>query len=307
MAIGKPVNKKSFYGSDGSVPDIAMPPEGYQLGGPQEEQKVVDNPPSISEESKDSLFAVPNQVPDEVTQEMDHQDEEDENDDSLAPERDVRAKPAVKGKTAQDNFKELRLAKEKAERERDALLAQMMATQYKPQQQQMQQVQEPEQDFDVSIDEDALVEGKYVNQIAKEIKSLKSQLKNYQSQTKEVAVESRIKAAFPDFEKVVSSENVELLNYQYPEVAESLRDTKDLYSKAAAAYKIMKTFGIHKDIYEDDRMKAIKNSQKPRPLASVSPQQGDSPLSKANAFANGMTEELKAQLRKEMNEARRRM
>jgi hypothetical protein len=67
----------------------------------------------------------------------------------------------------------------------------------------------------------------------------------------------------------------------------------------------MKTFGIHKDIYESDRLKALKNSQKPRPLASVSPQQGDGPLSKANAFANGMTAELKEQLRKEMYAARK--
>lgn len=36
----------------------------------------------------------------------------------------------------------------------------------------------------------------------------------------------------------------------------------------------------------------------------LSPQQGDSPLSKANAFANGLTEDLKKQLQKEMFEAR---
>ncbi len=48
-----------------------------------------------------------------------------------------------------------------------------------------------------------------------------------------------------------------------------------------------------------------KNASKPKPLASVNPQQGDSPLSRANAFANGLTEELKDQLRKEMSESRR--
>jgi hypothetical protein len=54
-----------------------------------------------------------------------------------------------------------------------------------------------------------------------------------------------------------------------------------------------------------DRAAAQKNASKPKPLASVSPQQGDSPLSRANAFANGLTPELQKQLRQEMEEARK--
>jgi hypothetical protein len=54
-----------------------------------------------------------------------------------------------------------------------------------------------------------------------------------------------------------------------------------------------------------DKLRAQKNAAKPKPLASVNPQQGDSPLSKANAFANGLTDDLKKQLRKEMEDARR--
>ena len=63
--------------------------------------------------------------------------------------------------------------------------------------------------------------------------------------------------------------------------------------------------GIYReDNYSKDRDKAQSNASKPKPLASVSPQQGDSPLSRANAFANGLTDELKSQLRKEMEQAR---
>ena len=310
MAVGKAVNRKSFYGADGGAPDIAMPPLPQEIIS---QEAVVDNPPSmtqsITEElSQDQVFDVPDQLPDDVAAEMDIQDQ-----DSQEVEQ-PRAKVASAPKTAQDSFKVLRDAKEKAERERDALMSQMMEIYQGKQPQQQQQVaqqkqaeQPAEEDFNFNIDEDALVEGKYVNKMAKELKAIKAQLKDYNSQNKEVAVEAKIRTNFPDFEKVVSKENVEMLNYQYPEVAASLRDTQDMYSKAAAAYKIMKTFGIHKDIYEEDRMKATTNAKKPRPLASVSPQQGDSPLSKANAFANGMTEELKEQLRKEMNQARKAM
>jgi len=47
------------------------------------------------------------------------------------------------------------------------------------------------------------------------------------------------------------------------------------------------------------------NTAKPRPLTSVSPQSGESPLSRANAFAEGLTPELKKNLFKEMQEAKK--
>ena len=55
------------------------------------------------------------------------------------------------------------------------------------------------------------------------------------------------------------------------------------------------------------RSKARENHAKPRPISSIGAQEGDGPLSKANAFANGLTDELKQQLLKEMQEARKRM
>jgi hypothetical protein len=57
-----------------------------------------------------------------------------------------------------------------------------------------------------------------------------------------------------------------------------------------------------------DKERAERNLAKPRPLASVAASQGnDSPLQRANAFANGLTEELKAQLHKEMIESMRNL
>ena len=55
-----------------------------------------------------------------------------------------------------------------------------------------------------------------------------------------------------------------------------------------------------------DREQAQRNMAKPRPLASVAASQGnDSPLQRANAFANGLTEELRSQLHREMVESMR--
>ena len=80
-----------------------------------------------------------------------------------------------------------------------------------------------------------------------------------------------------------------------------------MFNKAAAAYSVIKNFGIHKDTpkYENDRAKAMENAQKPRPSTAVNPTRSDSPLSRANAFADGMTPELKEQLRREMQAARK--
>jgi hypothetical protein len=122
-------------------------------------------------------------------------------------------------------------------------------------------------------------------------------------QTAEQTAEMRLRSQYPDFDKVMTLENVQMLSASYPELAKSINASTDLYDKAASAYTIIKKFGIYNEAPHDaDKQKAVANTAKPRPLASVGSQKGESPLSRANAFAGGLTEELKAQLRKEMDE-----
>lgn len=302
MAMGKALNKKSFHGSmeSGSAPDIAMP--DYDQTPPI--SNAVQDPwiEQSSAQNSNPLGAVPNELPEDVVEAM----EEEENVDDRQEQPSVPQNNSVK--QPKDSFREIREAKERAERERDALMSQMLEMQSRLQQNQPKQ-QEPEpevDDFDFDIDPDSLVEGKQIKKLANALKSMKQQIKMQEHQSQEMIITARIKAQYPDFDNVVSKENVEILNERYPEVARTLRDTPDLFNKAATAYAVIKNFGIHKDnVYSNERAKAVINAQKPRPLTSVSPQQGDSPLSKANAFANGMTEELKEQLRKEMYAARK--
>lgn len=314
MAYGKPLNNKSFYAnSQGApgAPEIAMPP--------------LDHTPAIataapdpwqvqqSQPQNNPFGAVPDELPQEVRQEMQQMESGEEQ--NIEEQQSVQAQQQEQDRrnpAPNESWKSLRDAQQKAERERDAILSQMLEMQQRMQsmqQQPKQQEEQPVEDYDFDIDADALAEGKHVKKLVARQKAMEQQLKRYQAQSEEVAVEARIRTQFPDFEKVVSRENVEMLNAQFPEIAKTLRDTPDIYNKAAAAYTVIKNFGIHKDTpqYENDRAKAVANAQKPRPLASVNPTQGDSPLSKANAFANGMTNELKEQLRKEMFAARRAM
>lgn len=306
MAIGKPLNKKGFYASEGGG-DIAMPP----LDETPAIAKAAPDPWQAQQmQQQDNPFgAVPDELPQEVRQEMDAQNQDEEVQEEQQEEQPIAQEQPKR--EDHPNFRSVREAKEKAERERDAILSQMLEMQHRMQsmQQQPKQEEAPQEDYDFDIESDALAEGKHVKKLVARQKAMEQQLKRYQAQSEEVAVEARIRSSYPDFEKVVSKENVDILNERFPEIAQTLRDTPDIFNKAAAAYSVIKNFGIHKDAAQpnSDRAKAISNSQKPRPLTSVNPTQGDSPLSKANAFANGMTPELKEQLRKEMYAARKAM
>lgn len=215
---------------------------------------------------------------------------EDNNTNEAAPTEDVQAK----------NIREMRLTKERAEKERDEAYRKLEAMKnYKPK-------EEPvEEDLNISIGADDLVEGKHLSKVEKKIQKLEKELADTKQASTAVSVESQLKNKYNDFDKVVSKENVEALARDYPELGNTLRSTSDLYSQAVTAYTMIKQMGIYaEDKFVEDKAKAEANAGKPRPLASVSPQQGDSPLARANAFANGLTPELKSQLLKEMNEAR---
>lgn len=200
------------------------------------------------------------------------------------------------------NHRALRLKAEKAERERDEaykILREIEA--------QKQQQNKPVEEDDLGLDSEAYVEGKHLKKTYKKVQKLEEELKNYQKKNAELLVETRIKAQFPDFDQVVTKENIESLKTTYPELAHALNPHEDLYGAAASAYTLIKKLGItpQEDVYSQDRAIAQKNAAKPRSMASLAPQQGESPLSHANAFANGLTDDLKKQLWKEMEESTR--
>ncbi len=196
------------------------------------------------------------------------------------------------------NMRNLRESKIRAERERDELLKRVSAIEEanKPKE------APPVEDFSIAPDD--LVEGKHLSRYDRKIKELESKLQNYQQQTTATAVEAKLYSQYPDFNSVVTEENVKMLGSLHPEIAQTINSSGDLYNKAVSAYTLIKKLGITpQNTYDAERARAQENASKPRPLASVSAQQGDGPLTKANAFADGLTEDLKKQLHKEMVEA----
>lgn len=201
------------------------------------------------------------------------------------------------------NFRQLKEQKERAERERDEALriAQEMQTRLK----QGMPTEAPEDD-NVYLNPDDIAEGKHLSKVQKKISKLEQKLHQYEQQTAAVSIETQLRSRYPDFEQVVSTDTINTLKDQYPEIAATIQNSPDLYSKAVSAYTIIKKMGIYSsDTFNKEKELAQKNTIKPKPMASISPQQGDTPLSHANAFANGLTDELRKQLLREMNEARK--
>lgn len=200
----------------------------------------------------------------------------------------------------QKNFKAMREKAERAERERDEALRRLREIEASSK-------QSVPTDDEFQMGPDELAEGKHLNKVSQEVKRLKGELNEYKRKSSIETTEARIRAEYPDFDKVVSRDNIESLNNNYPELAHTLSASDDLYKTARAAYTLIRKLGISPDVnsYDMDKELAQRNVSKPRPLTSVSPQQGDSALSRANAFANGFTDEVKEAMRKEMFAAMR--
>lgn len=223
---------------------------------------------------------------------------------------EVSEAPATEPETAQaatveqpvqhhPNFKALREQARQLEQEKAELARQLAAYQ---QQQNPQQESIEEND---NLAPDALIEKRHLSRYDKKIQRLEAQLKQYQDQSVATSAELQLKTKYPDFDAIVNKDNLEMLKLTYPELAQTIYNNPDLYTKGASAYTIIKQMGIAPGVQNDqDKARAERNLAKPRPLASVSASQGnDSPLQRANAFANGLTDDLKAQLHKEMIES----
>lgn len=228
------------------------------------------------------------------------------------PQQEAAVAPVQRETEQANNFRAIKDAARKAARERDEALERLahyerMGT-TKPDEALRRQVeQNNDSDLDLNLKDDELAEGKHLHKLKTTIRKLEAKQKELEEQSYTNSAETRLRSKYNDFDKVMTLDNIKTFSAAYPELAESINSSADLYSKAVSAYTLIKRFGIYDDQpYEAEKNKAIVNTAKPRPLTSIGAQQGDSPLSRANAFANGLTEELKKQLREEMAAASRK-
>jgi len=149
---------------------------------------------------------------------------------------------------------------------------------------------------------DDLVEGKHLKKGLSEIRDL---IRKKELET----VPDKLKARFENFDNVVSKESLEKLRKIEPELYQTLQvesgrslSADDLLSKGISAYKMIKSFGIVPENKEfTDKKEQVKsNHRKPISTQAI---KSSGAIHEANAFANGLTRELKSQLNKEMIEA----
>lgn len=209
--------------------------------------------------------------------------------------------PKQRAYSKEENMVLLRERAKRAEAEREELARQLQSYQAKLSQNPNQPTPSEPEDFSMAPDE--LAEGKHIAKLQKKIKSLEEQMHQGKQYSASAAAEVRLRSTYPDFDKVVSQSNIAALSEMFPDVAKTIGDSQDLYSKAVTAYTVIKNLGIYQDDFQQEKKIAATNAAKPRPLTSISPQQGDTPLSRANAFANGLTDDLRKSLQKEMVEA----
>src|SRR5665213_1128673 len=157
-------------------------------------------------------------------------EEQDINDAETVPVPQAVA-PVEQRTTPQQSFRELSEKAKRAERERDDLARRIQEME------QQRAVPHVHEEDDVRLNPDDLVEWKHVD---KKMRRYEEQLQAYQAQSAASAAEMRLRNQYPDFERVVTTENVEQLRSMYPDIADSLSSNTDLYSKASSAYTLIK-------------------------------------------------------------------
>lgn len=253
-------------------------PDVMQFAQP-EPAEPVENLPQIEPEQQEAVESLQQEVAQA---------------EQRAIEEKVQAE-SIARQAALESFKAVREKAERLERERNEYMRMLE-----------EERQRKAEASDIELADDDLVEAKHFKKYQRELQAIKKQTEQARQEAALAATELKLKSQFPDFEKVVCESTISALNDAYPELAKSLSTNNDVYSKAVSAYTMIKNLGIYKEnTHMAEKTIAQKNAAKPKPLVSIAPQKGDSPLSKANVFAEGLSPELAKQLRAEMEAARK--
>lgn len=123
--------------------------------------------------------------------------------------------------------------------------------------------------------------------------ALKKERERYEKEAREREhreYPERLASNFSDFQQVCNAENLDYLEYHYPEVAAPYKHLPDSYEKWAGIYKAVKRFVPNPDS-KKDMARAEKNLQKPGSISSAGTSQqegarGSHILTEAKKLAN---------------------
>lgn len=200
----------------------------------------------------------------------------------------------IPDKISARNFKVLKDKAAQAERERDELIRML-------QEERARQPKPVEQDDYADIPDD-FVEGKDIKKHLREVKTLKKELEELKQRTALEITDAKLRVECPDFNKVLSDENIALFKEEHPDLAATIFNSKaDPYNVAKSAYKMIKKLGVYvEDNYTQEKVAAQRNINKIKPSTSIA-RQGDNALSRAGEYvAEELTPERKRMLWEEV-------
>lgn len=139
-----------------------------------------------------------------------------------------------------------------------------------------------------------------IDRRVKQIIEERERIAEIEKQKKEVTeLPQKLNSVFGDFNKVCTEENLDYLEFHYPEIAIPFKHMPDGFDKWSAIYKTIKRFIPNTDSHKD-ASKADRNLQKPTSLATPGATQGSSAMPTAR-----LTEERKAENWARMERARK--
>ena len=149
-------------------------------------------------------------------------------------------------------------------------------------------------------DDDYVPKGKSKRLVQKEMDPLKKRIDeleaqlNHQRQNDQV---SRLRRQYSDFDEVVNSETMALLEQQDPELAETIVELKDPYKIGLQTYKYVKAMNLQAKVPDSRRSKEIDQKLEKNAKTVQSPLANEKrPM--AQAFR--LTDDLKSKLQEEM-------
>ena len=232
-------------------------------------------------------------LPEEVVEQEEQVENEEQDaaeDNQQEYDEEVVEQEPKKQRPNSENIRALREDRERFQRERDEYYRRLQELEN-----QRAAQQAPQQEPYTPPAPDDLVEWR---QVERELKRRDEENERYRKQMEMASVESRLKSQFPDFDSVVSTDSVNRLNREEPELAMSIGSNKDPYTQAVAAYRAIKRMSPAHDPFRDEKEKVVKNNAKPRPSNATS----KSPLTKADSFGKGLTQEQKYAIYRELQD-----
>jgi hypothetical protein len=156
-----------------------------------------------------------------------------------------------------DRLAESEKARLKTEQEAAALRAALEAAVNKPTSYSQQHLDDSEETEEQRIEK----------MVTAKIEKRQRELESERMAQEQANYPTKLVQTFSDFNQVCSTENLDYLEYHYPEIAEGMKLAPDGYNKWAAIYKAVKKFVPNTDTKRDIG-KAEKNLNKPQSMST---------------------------------------